>query len=207
MSARVPRTRFAAPFVITIAGATGAVAACVVTTSAGRPADGAALDHRGGAPGSGEGGSTIVVNPPRPATGDGGGSAAGSGTGSAAGSGSGSATSPMVANPPRPATGSGSAVAAPPVTDAKPGSPPPAPISKPAAPARAWRVSKAGKGCQAVVEVECPTGAMCNPPPPVAYACPKGLSLERPAVIIQTTVAGRCSVPEQPMLVVPCPTQ
>jgi hypothetical protein len=205
MSARVPRTRFAAPFVITIAGATGAVAACVVTTSAGRPAEPAALDHRGGSAG---GGSTVVANPPRPAPD---GSASETGSGSAAGpdaAGSGSATSPMISNPPRPAAGSGSAtVAAPPVTDAKPSTKPGPPVSKPAAAPRAWRVAKVGKACQATEQVDCPSGAACNPPPPVAYACPKDMPQPLPVVIYENGDAGSCTIADERTLTWPCPSR
>ena len=228
MAARLPRKHFATPFVITIASvASATTAACVVTSSSGRPTE-TVVDHRGQPENGGGGGSTIVVAP---------------GDGSGSGSGSGST---IISNPPRPqGSGSGGAVssggttagsgttAAPGKPDSKPtetagtaagGTTPRTPApgkpdSKPtetagttvapgASAERSWTIIKDGKACKAALRVACPTGAICNPPPPVAYACPSGLSFDRPVVVTQAAGASECTTPDGKKTVkVACPTR
>ena len=55
---------------------------------------------------------------------------------------------------------------------------------------RAWTVFKTKDGCAAAIKVECPPNVMCNPPPPVAYKCPEGLSVDQPIVV--ETQGGVC---------------
>ncbi len=62
-----------------------------------------------------------------------------------------------------------------------------------------WTITKTATGCQSMVDVTCPAGAMCNPPPPQPYECPKMVKL--PAKV---TTFGKdaCVVEREP---VQCP--
>jgi hypothetical protein len=63
-----------------------------------------------------------------------------------------------------------------------------------------WTVFQAGNGCQAAVKTECPKGVMCNPPPPIAYACPTNTTL--PLTLVTYDGGQTCSAEVQP---VKCP--
>jgi len=53
---------------------------------------------------------------------------------------------------------------------------------------RTWSVfTRDGKTCHAMLEVSCPTGATCNPPPPAAVDCPPGIEINRPLQIEEYT--------------------
>ena len=54
---------------------------------------------------------------------------------------------------------------------------PPRPTSEPAG--TTWHVFKNGDSCEAVIKVDCPKGAMCNPPPPTQVDCPPGLTMPK----------------------------
>lgn len=60
-----------------------------------------------------------------------------------------------------------------------------------------WHVFKTKDGCEAVVNVQCPTGAMCNPPPPQKYDCPPGIVMGKPINVV-TDGNGGCIVEQQP---------
>ena len=81
----------------------------------------------------------------------------------------------IVSNPPRPVT--------PPPSDPPPQQKPPNPATmnpprpqpvdqQPQSSSEKWTIFKQGNDCMASVKTECPKGAMCNPPPPIKYACP-----------------------------------
>lgn len=42
---------------------------------------------------------------------------------------------------------------------------------------KTWTIQIDHTKCSAMVDVTCPTGATCNPPPPSAYTCPKDVEL------------------------------
>ena len=67
---------------------------------------------------------------------------------------------------------------------------------------RAWMVTKTSQGCRAMVMNTggCPPNAMCNPPPPHAYACIDGEKY--PVKVVQPT-AEVCQVEADPPP--PCP--
>jgi hypothetical protein len=94
----------------------------------------------------------------------------------------------IVANPPRPR----------PQPDPEP--PPAPPVTDPAdtkqqPPAnKRWTVFKTSSGCEAAIETSCPKGAMCNPPPPMKYACPDNVKL--PAKIV--TFGDGCAIEPEP---------
>jgi hypothetical protein len=62
--------------------------------------------------------------------------------------------------------------------------PRPKPVVPAEPPGTQWTIFKQGDACSAAIKVECPQGATCNPPPPKPYACPDGITVERPVVII-----------------------
>lgn len=83
-------------------------------------------------------------------------------------------------NPPMPMTVIDAAVDAP--IDG-PIDAPVASVDAAAAPAITWSVSQSGKACRAFRNIKCPEPATpggvrptCNPPPPIDYACPAGLT-------------------------------
>jgi len=106
----------------------------------------------------------------------------------------------IIANPPRP--------------QSQPEPPPPTQDSAPVATytnppppglpgtGRAWMVTKTSQGCRAMVMNTggCPPNAMCNPPPPHAYACIDGEKY--PVKVVQPT-AEVCQVEADPPP--PCP--
>ncbi len=78
---------------------------------------------------------------------------------------------------------------------------------KPEAPAkteRHWTVMKIGGKCRAYVQVACPAGAICNPPPPTDYACTPEITDAAPMKIVQWANTTGCHV-ETPAP--PCPPQ
>ncbi|MGE0397629.1 MAG: hypothetical protein AB7T06_12990 [Kofleriaceae bacterium] len=185
MSARAPRRSFATPFVLTLA----AIPACTVQSapppqgpSPAPVAQNETRDHRGDEP--------RHVNPPgpRPAT-----------------------QQPPpdmtpVANPPRPvdqpapATGTNDHVkgtANTTSTTVAQTAPTNAPDT--ARGYRQWTVTRSGTKCQSMVKVHCPDGAMCNPPPPAKYACPKNLDDNGRMDIIQHAAKGDCYVDYGPI--------
>jgi hypothetical protein len=110
-------------------------------------------------------------------------------------------------NPPRPYTAPppevGSPAPAPPdpgTANADPGAP-----GTPAVADRRWTVFKRGEECMAGIAVDCPKGEpgrpmpTCNPPPPVKYACPEGLSFDRPITVVHYTGSDACMVEPEPM--------
>src|SRR3569623_1003702 len=88
----------------------------------------------------------------------------------------------VISNPPRPQP------APPPKPSVILNPPRPQPQPQPQA-AGSWHVFKTGDGCEAIVNVQCPHGAACNPPPPQKYACPPGIVAGQPLTIV-TTGAG-----------------
>lgn len=94
---------------------------------------------------------------------------------------------PVVVNPPRPQ----------PTPTTEPASPPPvAPMSQ------KWSVYRAKDGCMAAVQVTCPPGTMCNPPPPFKYECPSNVSLDKPVTVKSSPDGQSCYVEYPP---VKCP--
>ena len=91
---------------------------------------------------------------------------------------------PAVSNPPRPV--------APPATTVVTNPPRP---TGPAA-GTTWHVFKTKDGCEAALNVSCPKGAMCNPPPPQKYDC-EGLSIAKPITIVSEG-EGICHVQPEP---------
>jgi len=158
MSARKPRSSFAAPLVVTLAVGP----ACVVTptpTSSPQPQPvGSNVDRRTHGPNDGQGTTAPpiqpVVNPPRPDT----------------------ATqtpppAPPPATPPRQPSPGGDQVVQ---------HPTPTPTQQPPARLRNWTVrfsNSDSKSCLAYVDVDCPppSVATCNPPPPIKIDCPPHL--------------------------------
>jgi hypothetical protein len=99
----------------------------------------------------------------------------------------------IVANPPRPQP-QPTPDTTPPIT------PEPTPINTQPPPKqqpinRTWTVLKTSSGCEAMVESNCPQGAMCNPPPPIMYPCPANVKL--PAKIVEAD--GACTLAPPPM--------
>jgi hypothetical protein len=99
----------------------------------------------------------------------------------------------VVTNPPRP--------------QPEPATPPPQdppnpsvihnpPRPQPAQP-RSWHVYKTTTGCEAIVNVQCPEGIACNPPPPQKYDCPGGIMTDKPLTVV-TTADGSCVVEREP---------
>jgi hypothetical protein len=63
-----------------------------------------------------------------------------------------------------------------------------------------WTIFQTPNGCQAAVKTECPKGVMCNPPPPIAYACPANTTL--PLTLVSYDGGQTCSAEVQ---AVKCP--
>jgi len=60
-----------------------------------------------------------------------------------------------------------------------------------------WHVYKTKDGCEAIVNVECPAGASCNPPPPQKYDCPSGIAMNKP-ITVTSQPDGTCLVEREP---------
>ncbi len=60
-----------------------------------------------------------------------------------------------------------------------------------------WHVYKTASGCEAAVNVECPTGATCNPPPPQKYDCPPGIVMGKPLTVVAVNNS-QCIVEQPP---------
>jgi hypothetical protein len=95
----------------------------------------------------------------------------------------------VVANPPRPTP--------PPTT--------PPPSGNTATFDQYWYVTKSGASCTARAKVDCPKPAKkgdpvptCNPPPPIAYACPPDMT-EASLTIVQRAGSETCMVDHGPM--------
>ena len=96
----------------------------------------------------------------------------------------------VVANPPRP--------------QPEPQTPPPEdhpPVivnpPRPQPAATSWHVFKTKDGCEAIVNVQCPTGAACNPPPPTKIDCPAGITAPKGMTIVSQP-DGTCVVEREP---------
>src|SRR5690242_8528117 len=105
-------------------------------------------------------------------------------------------SSPQPAPPVQPARNDPPAIVEadpPPPTQAPDEQPPPQPvIVNPPPPSSAppeqasWTVFRGKDGCMAAIKVACPTGEAgkpmrtCNPPPPFKYACPTGVTIDKP---------------------------
>lgn len=65
-----------------------------------------------------------------------------------------------------------------------------------AEPYQTWTVrDSGGEQCSAYVEVDCPPpeqGTTCNPPPPMAVACPAGLAEGGQVTVVQLEEGGPC---------------
>ncbi|GEM_PF-1789171 len=173
MSARAPRRSFATPFVLTLAAIP---AACTVQSAP--PPQGPTQtsngthDHR----------DEPTPNPPPVEA---------------------QPTSPdmtPVANPPRPAqpaqAGVNDQVKGTANTNANTvAQSRPSPGPAPARGYREWTVTRRGGTCESMVKVRCPEGAMCNPPPPAKYACPKQLAADNDRIdVIQRTEKSECFI-------------
>ncbi len=190
MAARTPRRSFAAPFVVTLA----AVPACYVQSGPVQnpPPGPPPAQTAGPAP---QQPGPVMANPPPPSTNQP------------------PQQQPqrppvVIANPPPPSTNQPSTPPqTPPVVIANPPPPrptrpdprPTAPTTKPTRPdprptaptttpaqtsAARWTVYRTKDGsCMAAIKVECQPKATCNPPPPFSYACPTGVSLEKPITV------------------------
>jgi hypothetical protein len=100
-------------------------------------------------------------------------------------------------NPPRPQQPPTQVVMNPP----RPQQPPTQVVMNPPRPEPAgtkWHVFKNGDGCEAAVSVDCPKGAMCNPPPPSKVDCPPGLTMPKGLNIVSQG-DGTCVVEPEPM--------
>jgi hypothetical protein len=60
---------------------------------------------------------------------------------------------------------------------------PPMPQTPAPAAGTKWTVYRTKDSCKAAYIVDCPAGAMCNPPPPVDYECPQNVSLDKPVTV------------------------
>jgi hypothetical protein len=189
MAARTPRRSFANPFVVTLAVAP----ACYATTSPPQQQETAQVDPPP---------PTVVSNPPRPAPPP---------------DPQPEPPRPPIMNPPRP-TGQPDPQPLPPVMNPPPPQVDPAPHKRPpirnpprptpqrqqpAPQEAAWTVFKSNDGCMAVIKVECPRAEpgkpqpTCNPPPPFNYACPTGVSLDKPITIV--TFGDSCIIQREPI--------
>lgn len=87
----------------------------------------------------------------------------------------------VISNPPRPQP-------APSDPQPAPSEPPPnlSVIHNPPKPqpSSSWHVFKTKDGCEAIVNVQCPAGAACNPPPPSKYDCPPGIAMGKPLTVV-----------------------
>jgi hypothetical protein len=181
MSARTPRLRFSNPFVITVAGVGGLVAAPACFVQSRTPPSQSVAQAEPGQP-------TVAdprPEPPPPQT-----------------------QSPtIIANPPRPSANPSGPPSAPPPPppEAPPESrPPPVIVSNPPRPQLpgsddAWMITHTSRGCQAMAITHCPPNAMCNPPPPRPYACIDGARYP----VKVTRVGNACQTEPDPAP--PCP--
>jgi hypothetical protein len=64
----------------------------------------------------------------------------------------------------------------------------------PARGVREWTVTREKTKCSSMVKVHCPEGAMCNPPPPAKYTCPKFMADGDRIDVIQRTEKAECFV-------------
>ena len=111
----------------------------------------------------------------------------------------------VVANPPRPQQEPveqqpTTVVANPP----RPQEPPPTHTMNPPRPTgpaagTTWHVFKTKDGCEAALDVSCPKGATCNPPPPHAYTCPASLADGETLKIVKPAGSNVCQVDYGPM--------
>jgi hypothetical protein len=76
--------------------------------------------------------------------------------------------------------------------------PPPSPSEQ-----ASWTVFRGKDGCMAAIKVSCPTGEpgkpmpTCNPPPPFKYACPTGVTIDKPITVI--TFGDSCAIEPEPI--------
>jgi hypothetical protein len=160
MAARTPRRSFATPFVVTLAAAP----ACYVQSAPQQPEPAPQQN----APG------TVVANPPRPQE-----------QPVAQTPPPDTRPNPVVMNPPRPADPQPTPVVMNPPRPSPPvGQSPPGSISGGPAAGTTWHVFKTKDGCEAAIDVSCPKGATCNPPPPQKYDCPDGIVTGKPMTIV-----------------------
>lgn len=174
MSARTPRRSFAAPFVVTLATAPACYVSSAPPPQQPPPSQPAAQPAQN-APG------VVVANPPRPAD---------------------PAQQPapppnisVVHNPPRPQPADPGTQPPPPVP------PNPSVVMNPPRPEPAgtkWHVFKTADGCEAALTIDCPKGAMCNPPPPKKVDCPEGLVMPKGLNIVSQG-DGTCVVETEPV--------
>lgn len=183
MAARSPRRTFAAPFVVTLA----AVPACYVDSTTPPPRQPQPVVSAP-QPEPDTGGETVMANPPRPTP----------------------APEPTPATTP-PTKAGGGAVVQTGGTATTPASP--APSAPPTATTypfdQRWTVTKSGTGCLAYAQVDCPKPAKkgdpvptCNPPPPMAIACPDGVTASASVTVVQYANQSECMVEPAP---VKCP--
>src|SRR5690349_12250916 len=88
----------------------------------------------------------------------------------------------VVANPPRPQ--------------------PPTEQTPPSTETVKWSVYKSqdGTGCMAAIKANCPPKAMCNPPPPFKYECPKDITIDAGGVTVASYDGGAtCAIDYGPM--------
>lgn len=177
MAARAPRRTFATPFVVTLA----AVPACYVQSSPQPQSQPVAQTD----PQPTDSHPVVVSNPPRPQP------------------------QPQPPPQPQPQQPNPSAIHNPPrpqpdPAQTQPAQEPPKVVVNPPRPQSpgSWHVYKTASGCEAAVNVHCPAGAMCNPPPPKAYTCPPGIVMGKPITVV-TDGSGTCIVEQAP---VSCPT-
>lgn len=67
-----------------------------------------------------------------------------------------------------------------------------------ASPYQTWSVERSGEACSVYYEMDCPPDASCNPPPPMAVACPAGVEDGARFTIVQLEEDGPCSIGEEP---------
>lgn len=87
--------------------------------------------------------------------------------------------------------------------------PTPSPMSNPPRPGaeqatapsgdRHWTVMKQGDRCVSHAKAVCPPNAMCNPPPPKAYACTPEVTQNAPLKIVQWAGQKTCQIETEPM--------
>lgn len=63
----------------------------------------------------------------------------------------------------------------------------------PPAPNRTFTIAKSAGKCAAMEDVQCPSGATCNPPPPQPYPCPANVT-SYPAKLTEHADTGACTV-------------
>ncbi len=222
MAARSPRLRFASPFVITIAAAlpVAMVASACVAESRPvsknpphphanppgpdeqtpppppNPASGPGEDHDHAHPPDGQQGGAHPNPPPR----------------NPGNPGTGPATPPPTTpgTPPPVATGGGKPNpprVIPPSTTVPPGggppvasNPPPPQVPQTVSFEQKWTVRRTGDTCTASRDATCPKPekgkerVTCNPPPPVAYACPTGLLDTKTVMVVMPANTTECRI-------------